>query len=82
MLRPSPASFSVRQKLLLLLHQHLEILLRGTCAILRCMCDGNLTCGNAYGLSSKLNRMDVYWLRHLCHPTLCESLHDVQMHNV
>ena len=37
MLRPSPAGFSVQQKLLLLLllHQRLEILLRGTCAILR-----------------------------------------------
>ena len=35
-LRPSPAGFSVQQKLLLLLlHQRLEILLRGTCAILR-----------------------------------------------
>ena len=37
MLRPSLAGFSVQQKLLLLLllHQRLEILLRGTCAILR-----------------------------------------------
>ena len=40
MLRPGPAGFGVQQKkllllLLLLLQQRLDILLRGTCAILR-----------------------------------------------